>query len=188
MRIISGDLKGRRLVSPAGRITRPTADRIRESIFNIIGPRLPDLRVLDLFAGTGAMGIEALSRGARTAVFIENDNTALAALHQNIAALNLSGRCRVISLDIENHIEKFLSASVSGMTPYDLVFMDPPYAARHIGSTLFALACSDSLGPGARIVVEHSRQEPIPPVPDGLVLSDQRRFGKTLVSFLDRMV
>lgn len=184
MRIISGDLKGRRLLSPSGMDTRPTADRIRESIFNIIGPRLPDRRVLDLFAGTGAMGLEALSRGAKTAVFVEINPAALEILHKNIAALGLSSRCRVISLDIRIS----LPGLSPGMEPHDLVFMDPPYQANHVRPTLMLLSHSGILAQAARIVVEHSRWESVLPVPDGLALSDQRKFGKTLVSFLDRML
>ncbi|MDL2328126.1 16S rRNA (guanine(966)-N(2))-methyltransferase RsmD [Desulfosarcina sp. OttesenSCG-928-A07] len=184
MRVISGHFKGRRLLSASGMTTRPTADRIRESIFNIIGPRLMCRHVLDLFAGTGAMGIEALSRGAESAVFVEMDKAALGVLRKNIAALGIEDRCRVIPWDIR----KSFPMLFSGTRSYELVFMDPPYNVRLVLPTLTAVVSSGILAPGARLVAEHSRKEPIHPVPDGLVLSDQRKFGKTLVSFLDAVI
>ena len=183
MRVISGTLKGRRLFSPTGWATRPTADRIKESVFNILSGGIADQRVLDLFAGTGALGIEALSRGAQTAVFIDQRKTALAAIRRNIVNLGLEDRTRIIQWNIR----KNLNCLASGR-PFDLVFMDPPYATGAVTPTLKALIASRALVSGARIVIEHSDREHLDPCMDALTLADQRRFGKTLVSFVNAML
>ncbi len=184
MRVISGCLKGRRLVAPAGMATRPTADRIKESVFNILAGGIQGRRVLDLFAGTGALGIEALSRGAASAVFIDRAKPALSALRRNIQALELEDRTRIIHWNIL----KNLNCLISTPQHVDLVFMDPPYKAGAVAPTLAALVACGVLASGARIVVEHSIRESIPPAIDALTLADQRRFGKTLVSFMDAML
>lgn len=184
MRVISGTLKGRRLVSPDGSATRPTADRIKESLFNILAGCLIDKRVLDLYAGTGALGIEALSRGAASAVFIDQAQTALTALRRNLVALKLEDRARIIRWDILSNLN-CLTASTQQV---DLVFMDPPYEANAVGPTLTILMSCGVMAPGALIVVEHSVREVIGPPIDRLRLTDQRRFGKTLVSFVEAML
>jgi 16S rRNA (guanine966-N2)-methyltransferase len=177
-------LKGRRLVAPAGLATRPTADRIKESVFNILGSTVQSTQVLDLFAGTGALGIEALSRGATHAVFIDQANASLAAIRSNIRNLGIADRTRVLQWNIS----KGLKCLSSAPQPFDLVFMDPPYESHAVAPTLAALIACGALAPTARIVIEHSVREPlgIPVAP--LALIDQRRFGKTLVSFMDNMV
>lgn len=183
MRVISGTLKGRRLVCPPGLATRPTADRIKESIFNILSGRFQERRVLDLFAGTGALGIEALSRGAAVAVFIDQAKAAMDVLHRNIRALGLEGRSRTIRWNIRKNLNCLHSTP-----PFDLVFMDPPYSTDAVTPVLTSLAACGALCSGARIVIEHSDQERIALPTDTLVLADQRRFGKTLVSFVDAMI
>lgn len=184
MRVISGALKGRRLVAPAGITTRPTADRIKESVFNILADTTRNKRVLDLFAGTGALGIEALSRGATVAFFIDQSNAALSAIRRNIRDLKLDDRARVIRWNIL----KNLNCLISERQGFDLIFMDPPYETNAVAATLTALASSGALAPGARVVIEHSVNESITAPIDEMVLADQRRFGKTLVSFMDAML
>ncbi len=184
MRVISGALKGRRLNAPAGLSTRPTADRIRESVFNILAGSVEAERVLDLFAGTGALGIEALSRGAASAVFVDLAKAALAVIQRNIRDLGLEDRTRVIHWDIL----KNLNCLISQQRAFDLVFMDPPYETDAVAPTLAALLSCGALSPGARIVIEHSAREPIGFNRDLLTLVDQRKFGKTLVSFMDTML
>ena len=183
MRVIGGTHRGRRLTAPAGTATRPTADRIRESLFNILAGCLQDKQVLDLFAGTGALGIEALSRGAAAAVFVDRAKAALAAIAHNLTALQLTTRGHVIRWDILKNLDCLRHAPHC----FDLVFMDPPYDRNAVGPALAALLQVGVLAPGARIIVEHSRREPLPAM-DALSLSDQRRFGKTLVSFMDSML
>ncbi len=184
MRVISGALRGRRLTAPRGMATRPTGDRIKESLFNILANHLRNRRVLDLFAGTGALGIEALSRGAVYAVFVDQAQPALSAIHRNLRDLGLEDRSRVIRWDIRSNLNFLRTLG----QPMDLVFMDPPYETGAIAPTLHALVSSDQLAAGARIVVEHSLRETILLPIAHLTLTDQRRFGKTLVSFMDFMI
>jgi len=184
MRVISGMLKGRRLVAPAGLSTRPTADRIKESVFNILGDSVQSAMVLDIFAGTGALGIEALSRGATHAVFIDQAKAALTAIRTNIRKLGISDRTRVLQWNIS----KGLTCLSSMPQAFDLVFMDPPYKSNAVVPAMTALLACGALAPTARIVIEHSVQEPLDMCPAPLTLTDQRRFGKTLVSFMDKMV
>ena len=184
MRVISGILKGRRLVAPAGLATRPTADRIKESVFNILAGRVRNRQVLDLFAGTGALGIEALSRGAMSALFVDQAETALAVIRRNIRNLGLEDRTRVIHWNIL----KNLNCLMPQRQTYDLVFMDPPYETSALTPALTALLSSGALAPSAHVVIEHSTREPIAHPIDRLILVDQRRFGKTLVSFMDTVL
>ncbi|MCB2147011.1 MAG: 16S rRNA (guanine(966)-N(2))-methyltransferase RsmD [Deltaproteobacteria bacterium] len=184
MRVISGTFKGRRLRAPAGMATRPTADRIKESVFNILGGSLQAKRVLDLFAGTGALGIEALSRGAASAVFVDQAKAALSAIRYNIRELGLEDRTRVIHWNIL----KNLNCLIPERDAFDLVFMDPPYEINAVEPTLAGLLSCGALTAGARVVIEHSSREPIVHPLGKLLLKDQRRFGKTLVSFMDTML
>lgn len=160
--------------------TRPTADRLRESVFNILGERVRGARVLDLFAGTGALGLEALSRGARSCVFIDNQKPALAVIRKNIQALSMSDRCRVLDWDIARNLNALRAMEPS----IDLVFMDPPYGKNLIEATLLHLEGIRCLAPGALLVCEHAATDALPDLFHGLALSDQRRYGKTTVTFL----
>jgi 16S rRNA (guanine966-N2)-methyltransferase len=184
MRVISGTLKGRRLIAPAGMATRPTADRIKESMFNILTGSVQTKRVLDLFAGTGALGVEALSRGAASAVFVDQAKAALSAIRCNIRNLGLEDRTRVIQWNIL----KNLNCLIPDRKAFDLVFMDPPYDADAVSPALAGLLSCGAMTAGARVVIEHSSREPIVQPMGRLVLIDQRRFGKTLVSFMDSML
>lgn len=184
LRIISGELKGKRLFSPKGIKIRPTADRIRENIFNILSSRILNSVVLDLFAGTGALGIEALSRGASFAIFIDTDNDALSVIGKNIAACGLQGRIQIIRADIvKNNI-----APNNRLPPVNLVFMDPPYNNNLIKPALINLSSSRLLQKNSLIIIEHALEETLPEFFLEYKISDQRRYGKTLVSFLDYMV
>src|SRR5437867_231202 len=143
MRVIGGTDRGRRLAAPRGFSTRPTAGRVREALFDILGPAVAGMRVLDLFAGTGAIGIEALSRGAARAVFVERGRDALRALRANLAALHLSrDRARVVAGDAV----ATLPALGRSELPFDLVFLDPPYATT-VARVLEALARGPLLKP-----------------------------------------
>jgi len=176
MRIIGGSARGRRLVAPKGRSTRPTSDRVRQSVFDVLGQRTDGLRVLDLFAGTGALGLEAVSRGAARAVLVENERAALEALERNVATLGFEDRVRVVRGDA------LVVSALSG--PFDLVLADPPYA---VGGTPVVTALASGppglLVEGARIVIEHARREILPEQEGALVRDDERRYGDTMVSF-----
>jgi 16S rRNA (guanine966-N2)-methyltransferase len=181
MRVIAGAFKGRRLVAPRGLATRPTADRIKESIFNILAGEIAKKRVLDLFAGTGALGIEALSRGASFSVFVDKKRAAIETIRQNIQTLKLTDRARIVKWDVQRNLHFMKSESKA----FDVVFMDPPYETNALNPVLSSLATCEFLSSAARIVVEHSFREQVEPLPASLVLTDQRRFGKTLVSFIN---
>jgi 16S rRNA (guanine(966)-N(2))-methyltransferase RsmD len=164
VRVVAGIYGGRALKAPRGREIRPTADRVREALFAILGP-LDGLRVLDLFAGTGALGIEALSRGAASCVFVDVDTRAVRA---NLEALGI---------DAEVRRGRALSALKAG-DQYDLVLLDPPYRdAERLGAQL-TTALPPVLNPSARVVSESDRRQPLDL---GLPLQDERRYGDTLI-------
>jgi 16S rRNA (guanine966-N2)-methyltransferase len=178
MRIIAGAFKGRRLAPVKGRI-RPTAAKVREAVFSILGPGVGGLRVLDLFAGTGALGIEALSRGAAAAVFVEDHPESLKVLRRNLADLDLADRTTVSALPVTTALKKLAGHGES----FGLVFIDPPYGGGDALATLTALVSINLLRPGARVVVEHSRRDSLPEACGGLTRLTVRRYGDTQVAF-----
>jgi 16S rRNA (guanine966-N2)-methyltransferase len=184
LRIISGRFKGKKLHSVQGLTIRPTADRLRESIFNILSREVVNAVVLDLFAGTGAMGMEALSRGSESAVFVDNNPEALSAIQRNITSCSFGKQAHIIRWDIKKNLNCLTSAAAA----FDLVFMDPPYNRGMVKPALFNLEQTGSLEKGARIVVEHSPMETIPDSVFMFKISDRRKYGKTLVSFLTYMI
>jgi 16S rRNA (guanine966-N2)-methyltransferase len=190
LRVIAGRLKKKRLGPVPGRETRPTADRLRESIFAILGERVRGAEVLDLFAGTGAMGIEALSRGASAAVFVDLSRSAVAAIRKNLAACGLDSAARVLRWDASRN----LACLRSEKNRFTLVFLDPPYGAGLILPALGHLHRSGALAAGALLVAEHTAAEGIEPggsAPGAeAVFSplDRRRYGKTLVSFFEYVI
>jgi 16S rRNA (guanine966-N2)-methyltransferase len=178
MRIIAGAFKGRRLAPVKGR-TRPTAAKVREAVFSILGPAVHGVRVLDLFAGTGALGIEALSRGAATAIFVEDHPEALKVLRRNLAALGLTDRTTVWPLPVATAVKKLAGRGER----FGLAFLDPPYGGGDSAAALSVLASLNLLAPGARVVVEHSRRESLPEVCGALTRLEVRRYGDTQVAF-----
>jgi 16S rRNA (guanine(966)-N(2))-methyltransferase RsmD len=181
VRIIAGDWRGTRLYAPRGRDIRPTADRLRESIFNILGSQIPGQHVLDLFAGTGAMGIEALSRGAAHATLIDSSLTALALIRRNIAKVKAEEKTTVIRWNIAHSLR-----CLEPGARFDVVFVDPPYGKGLLSDTLASLSAFE--GHFGRLIVEHDVREPIHPLPACFRSYEQRRYGKTLVSFLMAVV
>jgi 16S rRNA (guanine966-N2)-methyltransferase len=181
LRIISGSLKGRRIGTPKGLLIRPTSDRLRETIFNIIGGCVSGRTVLDVFAGTGALGIEALSRGAESAVFIDSSPTAVRLIEANLRLCGVEGRARVQRCDLLRMGKCIRSA----FAPFDLVFMDPPYHLHAVRQALLNLHQSGTLAQNALIVAEHSAEEQIAVEGAPFWLNDRRRYGKTVVSFLN---
>ncbi|UCD84144.1 MAG: 16S rRNA (guanine(966)-N(2))-methyltransferase RsmD [Deltaproteobacteria bacterium] len=179
MRVIGGSCKKKSLKTLRGMELRPTPDRIREAIFSIIVDELPDSNVLDLYAGSGTLGIEALSRGAKDAVFIENHLEAIRVLKKNLESCQLVNRGMVIRRRVETAI-RLLGGK---RKIFDLIFLDPPYEKDLVGKTLKALSSSSILKPGSLVVVQHSRRETIPEALGRLVFTDQRRYGETLISF-----
>lgn len=177
MRVIAGRLGGRRLVAPRGAATRPTADRVREALFSALGD-VSDVAACDLYAGTGALGIEALSRGARRAVFVESARPALAVLRDNLAALGLQELALVIPLPVERALDRLAAEG-----PFDLVFLDPPYAALAQAAAAAARLAGPLglLAPGGRLVLEHASRDPAPAV-GLLACAATRTYGDTALS------
>jgi 16S rRNA (guanine966-N2)-methyltransferase len=174
MRVIAGRLGGRRLKAPRGTGTRPTSDRVREALFSMLGD-VQGASVLDLFAGTGALGIEALSRGAQSVVFVERDPSAIRTLKQNLTELELeAGEAELRRADVF----AALQSARKGAEKYDLVFIDPPYRrARDWAPELSALL-PPLLGPAARVVVESDRRTPLAL---DMAIEHDRRYGDTSI-------
>jgi 16S rRNA (guanine966-N2)-methyltransferase len=181
MRVIGGRLRGRNIVSPSSREIRPTADRLRESVFNILMHAYDDpvseARVIDLFAGTGALGIEASSRGAAFVLFVDNGAEARALLRQNVEALGLGGVTKVYRRD---------AARLGGahpMPPFSLAFLDPPYGKGLAEDALLSLQAGQWLTPGALAVVEESKAATFK-APDGFEELERRAYDDTEFVFL----
>ena len=181
MRIISGDAKGRTLFAPQGAETRPTSDKLRGSIFNILGGRVEDARVLDLFGGTGALALEALSRGAERAVISDTSRAAVQCIERNARNVlkdDYDRRVRVLRADYRAAIDK-------ADDTFDLVFLDPPYRmVGAYGDALERLANAGRLAPGCVIVMERARQAEIE-LPPAVMRKDLRLYGDTAVEFAE---
>ena len=184
MRIVAGAHRGRAIVAPKGHSTRPTADRTRQAMFNVLehaawAPDLDEARVIDLYAGSGALGLEALSRGAAYCLFVDNDAAARAAAQANLEILKLEDRSR---LDRRDATRLGARATADG-APYDLAFLDPPYAKGLAESALAALTDGAWLAPGALVVVERGAGE-APLLAPGYETLDSRAWGAARVWFL----
>ena len=181
MRIVAGTFRGRPLVAPKGQSTRPTADRTRQALFNVLehavwSPGLEGARVIDLFAGSGALGLEAISQGAEFCLFVERDEAALRALRGNVAALGLADRTRIDRRDAGK-------LGPCAGEPFDLAFLDPPYGQGLAEMALARLAEGDWLAPDALVAVERGADDP-QIVPRGFEALDARSWGAARVSFL----
>jgi 16S rRNA (guanine966-N2)-methyltransferase len=179
MRVIAGEAKGRRLKAPKGRELRPTGDRVKEALFNILPHDLSGRKVLDLFAGTGNLSIEALSRGAEEAVLVDISRDAVQVIEENVRGLGLTERARVLTAPVFKSV-RMLSR---GEERFDLIFLDPPYDKELVGETLKAIAAEGLLAESGVVVAEHSVREKVQERYGALALSDQRRYGDTMLSF-----
>lgn len=177
MRVVAGEFKGRRLAGPEGTAARPTSDKVREALFSILGD-LDGARVLDLFAGTGALAIEAISRGAASAVLVERDHKMVGVARKNIAATVGAGRADLRRGDA------LAQVALDG-GKYNLVFIDPPYAKAESLAAKLAAALPPILAPGARVVTESDRRSPIDFGESDLKLRSEHRYGDTLIRIFD---
>lgn len=182
MRIVAGEFRGRPLATPRSQAIRPTTDRTRESVFNVLAHRFAGsfsgVRVLDLFAGTGALGLEALSRGAAHAVFIEESAEGRGLIRANIEAFGLTGRTRLFRRDATRLGE------AGTLAPFDLVFADPPYGKGLGEQALRSARDGGWLAPGALCVVEEAAAAPFEPGP-GFSVVDERNYGETVIRFIE---
>lgn len=170
MRIVAGSARSRVIHAPEGRDTRPTLDRVRENLFNVLCRRVPNARILDLFAGSGALALEAISRGAQSAILVDHDRSAIRCIHENVDALHFSDRCRVLQSDWHAAVESLQQENVR----FDLIFLDPPYAMLDLSEVTRALL--PLLDEEGLVVIEHQAQhEPL--VADGYTCTDARRWG-----------
>ncbi len=180
MRIIAGTFRGRILAAPRDRSVRPTTDRVKQSIFDILATRidLEGIEVLDLFSGSGSLGLEALSRGAATATFVDTSRDSLSLLDVNIRSLGLEHRANVHQAEVFWFLKNLHH-------PYDLVFADPPFALERIGDLPTAIGVSGVLKPGAFVVMEHGKDAAVA-VPDAFELL-RKMFGQTVVLIMKSM-
>jgi len=176
VRVVAGRHGGRRLVAPAGDATRPTSDRVREALFSVLGASVQGARVLDLYAGSGALGIEALSRGAASAVFVDRAQPAIAAIRANLQALGIEADVRRMQA------RTALRTASARAEAYDLVFLDPPYRRTADLGRELSEALPAVLAPGARVVSESDRRELLALE---LPLTDERRYGDTVIRIHD---
>lgn len=181
MRIIAGTAKGRALKPTKKKTVRPTADRVKETIFNVLGQWLDGERVLDLYAGVGSLGLEALSRGAEHVTFVERDQDVMSTLAENIRQLGFAAQSKTLLKPADRAVRSLGGEAQT----FSLVIADPPYAAAAGESLLRDLEESKILGPGGRFVFEHDKREVLPERVGQFEQVDQRRFGDTTVTFYE---
>ncbi len=180
MRVIAGKYRSRTLRSLKGQALRPTSDRLRETLFNILGATVEDGTFLDLYAGTGAVGIEALSRGARAAIFIEQHAPAAALIRRNLESLDLEDKAEILAVDVLRGLERLESRRVHAQ----FIFLDPPYASTdEYDRTLEFLGDSPIVAPEGRVIVEHVRKRPLPERFGELELTRVVEQGDAALSF-----
>jgi 16S rRNA (guanine(966)-N(2))-methyltransferase RsmD len=180
MRIITGSAKGIKLDAPRGLGTRPTTDRVKESVFNILGDIVIDAHVLDIFAGTGNLGLEALSRGAIEAVFIDNSIDSITIIKENARRTRLIEQTEIYKNDVIRALDRFVETSRS----FDLIFCDPPYNKGLVEIVLKKIENTSLLKPQGILVIEHSKHEKITDQWSNLQLRRVEKYGETLISFL----
>jgi len=180
VRVVAGRWGGRTLRAPRGLSVRPTADRVREAVFGILGARVEGASVLDLFAGTGAMALEALSRGAAGAVLVESSTEAFAALKGNVEALG-AGEAICLSLDYRKAIRGLAAKGKK----FSLVFLDPPYGKGLVGRAAAELSRAGILAPGAVVLAERAARDPEETLPEGWEKRTDRRYGETRITWYD---
>lgn len=179
LRVISGELRGRKLEKLEGMSIRPTSDRVKESLFNMFGTRVFESRFLDLFAGTGGIGIEAYSRGAAEVVLIDVDAKSIEVLKGNLQKLNIIDKVEVYNTDYINAINKL----AADLRKFDIIFMDPPYLKDYEKNALAAVSEKDLLSDGGVIVVEHDITDKMPETSGKLSIMRHKKYGNTMLTF-----
>ena len=175
MRVITGKARGVQLKTPDGMQTRPTADRVKEALFSIINFDIPGAKVLDLFAGTGQLGIEALSRGASSAVFVDGREDACKIVRENLRRTKLESQAKVIRSDYLDYLRR-------SKERFDIIFLDPPYAEEFLENALTCITEIDILQTGGIIVAERPLGKELPYEFEGFTRSKDYKYGKTLLT------
>lgn len=179
MRIISGELKNRKLKMPSSRDVRPTSQKVRKAIFDVLGGVIEGKQVLDLFSGSGAIGFEALSAGAAHVTFVEKKKLSLRIIRENVSSLNVNQRCTIISCDVLGSLDSLHAKAAQ----YDVVFADPPYLGGLAKKCLLKISNCDILLAPAIVVIEHYKKDELPEICGNLKLWQLKNYGETLVSF-----
>ena len=182
MRVIGGLARGRRILAPRGRRTRPTSDYLREVLFDLLAQQVEGKTFLDLYAGTGAVGIEALSRGAATAVFVEHNRLAVAMLHRNLETSGFRDLAEVVPMEVLRYLRRTAYAS----RRFDLIFLDPPYLHTDAGAAIGVIASTELLAPTGMAILERSTKVSPVHVPAGLTLIREVRHGDTALQLYRR--
>lgn len=180
MRIITGKARGLKLKTPKGMDVRPTADRVKESLFNILGNRVIDAEVLDLFAGTGNLGLEALSRGAKKTVFVDHSSTSLKLTRENALLARLAEQAEFYKFDALSALNRFAQVG----RKFSIIFCDPPYNKGLVAKVLTGIAANGLIASGGVVIVEHSKHESIPEGIDSIKVIRMEKYGETILSFL----
>lgn len=183
MRVISGKNRGTKLLAPEGVTTRPTTDRIKETLFNMIAFDLPGCRFLDLFSGSGGIAIEALSRGGKEAVLIENNKEALMCIYKNLEKTRLQDQAIVYNIDVESGLQKLSQQNKK----FDIIFLDPPYALERIQKILEYIAKEDLLDVNGYIILEQGTDKALSDI-EGLRLMKTKQYKTTTLSFFERTI
>ncbi len=183
MRIIAGEFKSRKIDFPKTRLTRPMTDRSKETLFNILGSLVSGKHVLDLYAGSGSLGLEALSRGALDVTFVDRADWAVKVIHRNLESLELSARAQVVESDVLKAIDRFEKKGLR----FNLIFVDPPFEHGLVQKTLNKLDQSAIVAPFAQIVVGHTVQEPVQDQFQTLELARTKKIGQANLSFFFRV-
>jgi 16S rRNA (guanine966-N2)-methyltransferase len=187
MRVIAGTYRSRILKSLKGLALRPTSDRLRETLFNVLAPNIADSRFIDLFAGTGAIGIEALSRGAAEVVFIENHAPTVTLIRRNLESLGITTGASVLAVDALRGLAMLAARKNSGASAFDHIFLDPPYAAAEDYSRVLEfLSTADLLAPGGVVIAEHRRNFDLPEEPGVIKRFRVLKQGDAALSFYRR--
>ena len=177
MRVIGGRLKGRKLISFKADHIRPTTDRVKETVFNILMGVVEGSQVLDLFSGTGNLSVEAISRGAASVEAVEYHRKSLQIMRQNFTALGISDRIRIVASDVFEYLQKYQGQ------PYDLILIDPPFTEKIADRVMAALASSRAVGPQTVVTIEYGRHESLQLRYDGLFRYNERQFGDKSAAF-----
>jgi 16S rRNA (guanine966-N2)-methyltransferase len=179
MRIIAGTMKGRKLKAPSGLELRPTSDKVKEALFNILASRIEGANLLDLYAGTGSIGIDALSRGAQSVVFVENNKRHFQFLKKNLASYPLEGRAETFATAAADFLRKARKSNRS----FDIIFIDPPYQSKEIEKILPILQEGDMITTHGLVVIEHFHKKSLPETVGNLSFLKKYKYGETILSF-----